>query len=161
MSKGKLVLDTFIETNFELLAIHCSLEPYRMAYFMNKQLGLKLQRIQDVEIFTNNVQIEIPLYHYFDALRETDFFLVANKYKSQSKVSSKIDLFGETRDQFKEEALINEHRSADYFLKIEDDVIESIPLKKFLSEINQLKHVVATYKVDLDILKHKDRLTFR
>lgn len=161
MPKAKMVLDTLIEVDFELLAIHCSLEPYRIAYYMNSQLGLKLKRVNDIEIVTGDETINLPIFHYFDEFRETDFFLVANKYKSKRKVQPTMDLFGEKRTQTKDEALLSEYKGADYLLKIEDDVIESVPLKKIMSDINQIRHVVTTYSVDLDILKHKDRLIFR
>ena len=45
MAVHKLVLDdVFEEVEFTLLAIHCSIEDYRLAYLLNKYLGITLQR---------------------------------------------------------------------------------------------------------------------
>jgi len=42
MALHKLLVDDFYDASFSLLAIHCRLEDYRLAYLLNMYLELKL-----------------------------------------------------------------------------------------------------------------------
>ena len=56
MAFHKLLVDDFYDTSFALIAIHCRLEDYRLAYLLNKHLKLNLKRREhDLD------------YNYFDA----------------------------------------------------------------------------------------------
>ncbi|MFT4943981.1 MAG: hypothetical protein ACI8RH_001729, partial [Flavobacteriales bacterium] len=44
MGTHKLVLDDDFEEDFSLIAIHCSEEPYKVAYILNQFARLKLRR---------------------------------------------------------------------------------------------------------------------
>jgi len=47
MATLKLYIDEFEELDFLLLAIHTSLEDYRLAYFLNQKLQLNLHKNND------------------------------------------------------------------------------------------------------------------
>ena len=43
MAAQKLILDDFLdEQNYALIGIHCAIDGYRLAYFLNHYLDLKL-----------------------------------------------------------------------------------------------------------------------
>ena len=44
MALHKLIVDDFIDESYALFAIHCDMEDYRLAYFLNQYLDLKLIR---------------------------------------------------------------------------------------------------------------------
>ena len=44
MALHKLHVDDFYDDSFSLIAIHCSLEDYRLAYLLNKHLNISLVR---------------------------------------------------------------------------------------------------------------------
>ena len=44
MASHKLILEDDYQEEFSLIAIHCSEEPYKMAYMLNKHLSLRLSR---------------------------------------------------------------------------------------------------------------------
>src|SRR5690554_7268378 len=46
MAHFKLTLDEDFEDSFELVAIHCSVEDFRMAYLLNREAHIKLERCE-------------------------------------------------------------------------------------------------------------------
>ncbi len=44
MATHKLILGDDFQDEFSLIAIHCSDEPYKMAYMLNKKIPLRLER---------------------------------------------------------------------------------------------------------------------
>ncbi len=53
MAIHKLHIDEFDEVDYELIAIHTSLEDYRLAYFLNQKLPILLSKSK------NEIQINI------------------------------------------------------------------------------------------------------
>ena len=62
MKGNKLILDTVFEDEFKLIAIHCSLEPYRIAYFVNKQLKLKLGNLVQKTFVIMDLRLLVNLF---------------------------------------------------------------------------------------------------
>ena len=58
-------------------------------------------------------------------------------------------------------SLLKEYKNADYFLKIEDEVVNAIPIKRILFELNQIKHIVTAHLINTEDLKQKERLVFK
>ena len=56
MAIHKLDLGEFDEIDYHLIAIHTSLEDYRLAYFINQKMGLNLSKNK------NEIQITIKNY---------------------------------------------------------------------------------------------------
>ena len=44
MAIHKIQINDFVSDDYELIAIHSSLEDYKLAYRLNKELGLQLQK---------------------------------------------------------------------------------------------------------------------
>ena len=47
MAVHKLLVDDFEDANYSLLAIHCDIEDYRLAYFLNQNLATRLVRTKE------------------------------------------------------------------------------------------------------------------
>jgi len=77
MALHKLLVDDFYDTSFALLAIHCRLEDYRLAYLLNKQLGLNLKRKpQDLDY--KYFAASYSIYEWDDITLDTTWNLVSN-----------------------------------------------------------------------------------
>ena len=126
-----------------------------------KQLKLKLERVSDIEIYQGDTVINAPLFQFEDAIRETDYYLTANKFKASNKNITGDDLFGSKQNRYSIISLLKEYKNADYFLKIEDEDVNAIPIKRILFELNQIKHIVTAYLINTEDLKQKERLVFK
>jgi hypothetical protein len=162
MANHKLIFDEDFEEPYTLIAIHCSEEAYKLAYLMNQHLNLRLKRKQtDLDFSTAGLLITFPLYDFNDEHKYTHFYLIANKCKSVDAVlQSSGGLFAEmVSEKSTVHYLLPELKKVDYFLKIYSD-FGTIPLRKFLSEINEIKQIVSAYAVEIDTIKSKNNLIF-
>ncbi|MDB4028212.1 IPExxxVDY family protein [Flavobacteriaceae bacterium] len=162
MGTHKLVLDDDFEEDFSLIAIHCSEEPYKVAYILNQFARLKLRREKvDLAFTSNGMEITLPLFGFEDHTEYTDYSLVANKCKSAiTKTNNSGGLFGNTTD--KETVityLIPELKKVDYFLKIQSD-FDNLGTKMLINQINDIKQIISAYQVAPETLKSKDNLIF-
>jgi hypothetical protein len=161
MAHHKLELEEDYKETYSLVAIHCSEEAYKMAYILNKYVGLRLQRRNvDLEYSNKGLEITFSLFEYEDSIQYTTYNLVANKCKSEiANVQSSSGLFSSELPETVVTYLLPEHKRADYFLKIYSD-FEIIPMRKLVFEINQIKQVISAYTIDAEELKSKSNLIF-
>lgn len=162
MTSHKLWLDDDLEEDFSLLAIHCSAEAYKMAFLLNKFLGLQLKRKRvDLDFSMNGLDVTFPLFKFDDEFQYTTYFLVANKCKSKTaQLNSAGGLFEELETNKMVTAyLLPEFKKVDFFLKIESD-FDRIPLRKTLAELNDIKEVISSYEVDQEKIKSNKNLIF-
>ena len=84
MALHKLVLDDDFSEDYSLVAIHCSDEAYKMAFFLNKHLSLQLRRCEvDLDFSNDGLEVTFPLFEFEDASQYTHYYLVGNKCKSK------------------------------------------------------------------------------
>lgn len=161
MAHHKLELEDDFKEAYSLVAIHCSEEAFKMAYILNKDVGLRLQRRDvDLEFSNKGLEITFPLFEYEDSIQYTTYNLVANKCKSEiANVQSSNGLFSSELPETMVTYLLPEQKGADYFLKISSD-FEIIPMRKLVFEINQIKQVISAYTIDVEELKSKSNLIF-
>jgi hypothetical protein len=162
MANHKLLLDEDFKEEFFLLAIHCSEEAYKMAYLLNKHLRLRLKREEvDLDYSNNGLEVTFPLFQFNNIVHYTTYNLVANKCKSLSaNVQSSGGLFdNDTSDKMISTYLLPEYKKVDYFLKIQSE-FETIPLRKILSDINEIKQVISVYEIEAENIKSKNNLIF-
>ena len=81
MAALKLLLDDTFEYDFALIAMHCSLEDYRLAFILNKYAGLHLKCAKDVYYYTKNDRYSFPTMQYEDVKNYVNYTLISNKYK--------------------------------------------------------------------------------
>lgn len=158
MSSHKLMLDE-VEEDFQLLAIHSSLEEFKIAYFLNKQLQITLSRTRlDLDFNHGSVAATYPLYVYKDEPNYRKYYLIKNSYKgSVKKVTSSGSLFIEEELSPHTTYLIPEYKDVDFFLKIEEE-IEPEEIQKLIGRISAIPKIVTVYAVDITRLKSKNNL---
>ena len=162
MINHKLVLENDFQEEFSLIAIHCSEQPYKMAYMINKQVALRLARKKlDVDFSNNGLDIAFPIFEYEDESNYFVYNLVANKNKSLSaKFLSSGGLFSElASEKTVTNFLLEEFKNVDYFLKVHSDY-EKIPTRNLISSINQIEQVISAYLIENDRIKTKNNLIF-
>ena len=159
MSVNKLVLDSFEVDAFYLCAIHSSLPSYKMAFLLNKYLGLQFARFsKDIEVISGQ-DVEIyPCYVFEDKENYTEYSLLKNKCVFENSVTTENgDLFADELRQQTIKNLIPEYKKVDYFLKIETDNF-NYSVKLLISKITMINQVIASFEVDYENIKSKTNL---
>ncbi len=161
MGSHKLMDWDMDDEPFVLIGMHSTIEPYRMAYFINKHLKVSFKRQdRDQDITLKGYVAQFPVYHYKDNDENASIYLVPNHCRAQIKsTASAGGLFQVNQMEQIKTTLIKEYRTVDYFLKIEKDP-EAFPLKKMLSELNEIPPVISVYPTDIAVIKNKDYLIF-
>ncbi|MFD2824983.1 IPExxxVDY family protein [Leeuwenhoekiella polynyae] len=157
----KLLLDDVFDFDFTVIAIHCSLEEYRMAFLINKYAGLRLKSSDDVDFFVKNDKYSFTVMRFDDQKNYQSYTLIANKYKLKyDKRAINSDLFTESESEhYKTLNLVPEVKNADYLLKIESDN-GKIPTLALLAQLNQIPQIITAYNVEVSSLKSKQNLIF-
>ncbi|MFD0965178.1 IPExxxVDY family protein [Pseudofulvibacter geojedonensis] len=144
----KLVLDDFLEDNFILLAIHSPLEPYRLAYELNKILHIQLKYHKQLDAY--------DLYEYEDEKSQILWNLINNKtINSLEEKQKPSTLFQQETNTIK--YLVPEYKKTDYFIKISDSVIA---VDNIISKIKAIPQIITTFAIATDTLKSKNNLIF-
>lgn len=162
MAHHKLLFDDEFELPFTLIAIHCSEEAYKIAYLLNQQLNMQLKRKRaDLDFSTDGLLITFPLYDFEDVHKYTHFYLVGNKCRSvEATLQSSGGLFAEmVSEKSTVHYLLPEYKKVDYLLKIYSD-FETVPLRRMLSQINEIKQVISAYTLETETIKSKNNLIF-
>lgn len=159
MALHKLEVDEFYDDSFTLIAIHSPIEDYRLAFFLNSHLGLKLMRCK-TDLDFKYFSASYPLFKYDDASQFMSWYLIVNKCVSEvESLQSSGSLFVTHQKTFKTHYLVPEFKSANYFLKIEEDTTQ-INEATLIKTINQIPKIITAYKVEAQNLKSKNNLIF-
>lgn len=159
MALHKLLVDDFYDDSYSLFAIHCRLEDYRLAYLLNKHLGINLVRKRqdlDYKYFAASYAI----YEWEDKDQMITWNLVSNVCKrEEDSLQSSGSLFNAQQSIFKTYHLLPEFKKVDYFIKItsDDELVDEIPILNKLKGIPQL---ITSYGINTEKIKSKDNLIF-
>lgn len=157
MAIHKIQINDFISDDYELIAIHSSLEDFKLAYRLNKELGLQLQKNN------NHIEIAIPEgksafenFTFDDKKNDIIWTLIENKTTIIDSNNQRSSLFEEVDITV---FLLPEYKKADYLIKIENidygfdtDIIIDIIIK--------IKKITTAYSVDTTNLKSRNNLIF-
>lgn len=137
------------EEPYTLIGIHASIEPYRMAYKLNKHLKTSFTRtVKDQDVTMPTYISHFPVYKYLDTHENTVVYLTPNKYWGKLKVSSSASgLFPTDEADEVKTILVKEFSTVDFLLKIEKENV-SFPVKKWLHRLNEIPHVISAYQLD-------------
>ncbi|KYG71810.1 MULTISPECIES: IPExxxVDY family protein [Roseivirga] len=142
MAKNKLQVT--YDFDFLLLAVNASVKPYKLAWSLNKELGLNLMKSENIEIgFTQTKSLSIQNFANI-----TDFQTVRLIRNKAEDVNGSFSGF-----------LLPELKNFDYLILLEN---ESITFNEnvFISEIKQIPFVQFVSKINTQSLKSKDNLIF-
>ncbi|TRX36670.1 IPExxxVDY family protein [Flavobacterium restrictum] len=162
MAIHKLSLDEFEEIDYLLIAIHTSLEDYRLAYFINQRLGINLNKNQTaIQINIKEGEGYFSRFFYNDLKKETTWHLIQNKNEViQNQKGGNQNLFSNILMEVATKVyLLPEFKKTDYFLKIENSH-DTIKMSKIQSLLNTIESISTVYAVDKDKIKSKNNLIF-
>ncbi len=158
MAIHKLIIDDCEEANYELLAIHTSLEDYRLAYFVNQKLPVLFSKSEkQIQVISKFGKINFSKYSYSNTEKEEYWDLIQNKNEIiiQKKLATQ-NLFG-NEEETTTTYLVPEFKKVDYFIKIENSEID---IESILTKINTIERISTVYAVDLAKIKSKNNLIF-
>jgi hypothetical protein len=161
MAIHKLHLEEFDEIDYQLIAIHSSLEDYRLAYYINQNLPINLKK-ENCNIQISNKEGETQFTRFvFEDSKDIVWNLIQNKndvfVPSQN---SNQGLFAETNNKFSTKIyLIPEFKKVDYFLKIENGEV-NIDVSKITNCIKKIERVSTVYAINVEKIKSKNNLIF-
>lgn len=158
----KLDFEDFEEINYVLIAIHTSLEDYRLAYFINQKLQINLSKSEnEIQINVKEGETNFSRFFYQNIEKEISWNLIQNKNEViQQKKDNIQNLFSNlTLEVLTKVFLLPEYKKVDYFLKIEN-IEETQNIDKVQTELNKIDTISAVYNVDLNKIKSKNNLIF-
>ena len=147
--------------DYQLIAIHSTLEDYRLAYYINQNLPINLQKGQyNIQISNKEGETQFTRF-FFEDSKDIAWNLVQNQndlfVPSQN---SNQGLFAESNNKFSTKIyLIPEFKKVDYFLKIENGEVK-IDVSKITNSIKKIKRVSTVYAVEVEKIKSKNNLIF-
>lgn len=162
MAVYKLHIDEFDEIDYQLIAIHTSLEDYRLAYFINQNLPILLKKSNNtIQISNKEGETQFTRFLYEDEKTGISWDLIQNQ--NDIVVSSQRNnpgLFAESNSSFSTKIyLIPEFKKVDFFLKIEN-ASAGIDLEMITSQINKIERISTVYSVEVEKIKSKNNLIF-
>ncbi len=161
-SKIKTHLDELEEDDYQLIAIHTSLEDYRLAYFINQQLPVNLKKCEkELHVRVKQGETHFARFHFEDQDNLIFWDLIENKNSVLSEQNNTVpDLFSQSTNTFSASTyLLPEYKKVNFFLKIESEE-QQLEISEFVSKINTIDKITMVYAVDKDKIKSKNNLIF-
>ncbi len=161
MAVHKLHLEEFDEIDYQLIAIHSTLEDYRLAYYINQNLPINLKKGScNIQISNKEGETQFTRFIFEDS-KDIAWNLVQNQndvfVPSQN---SNQGLFAESNNKFSTKIyLIPEFKKVDYFLKIENGEVK-IDVANITNSIKKIDRVSTVYTVEVEKIKSKNNLIF-
>ncbi|WP_309642215.1 IPExxxVDY family protein [Flavobacterium sp.] len=162
MAVLKLHLDEFDEVDYDLIAIHSSLEDFRLAYFINQNLPIILNKSkEEVGVIVKEGEAFFSKFTFDDAKNDLLWSLIQNKNDIlTNQKSTKQNLFLDTNMEILRKVhLISELKKVDYFLKIENNN-GTFLIEEIVSQLNKIERISAAYAVIPEKIKSKNNLIF-
>lgn len=160
MAIYKLHIDESDDVQYDIIAIHTSLEDFRLAYNLNDKLPVLLSRDHsDLQVPGASGSASFCRFVYEDKQQDTTWYLIENKTLIDPAFEDHSgSLFADTSLR---EALpvylLPEYKKADYILRIEN-LLQ--PVEVIINKINQIDRVSTAYTVGFQQLRSKNNLIF-
>ena len=158
----KVYIEDFEEVDYHIIAIHTSLEDYRLAYFLNRDLEICLSKSTvDIQFQVKKGKTSFARFTFEDEKKVINWDLIQNKNEVVGVENNAIqDLFSNTKNTFSSSAyLLSEFKKVDFFLKIENAANE-INVSEIVSKINAIDSITMVYSIDKETIKSKNNLIF-
>ncbi len=159
MALHKLLVDDFNDDTYSLLAIHCTIEDYRVAYLLNQYLQINLKRkLQDLDF--KYASSSYSIYEWEDRSQQTTWNLISNVCKKEEdSLISTGSLFDSQGKITRIHNLMPELKQVNYLLKINNGG-GFINEKVIIHKIQEITQIAAVYSIEISQLKSKDNLIF-
>jgi len=162
MAIHKLDLGEFDEIDYCLIAIHTSLEDYRLAYFINQKLHVNLNKSSaEIQITVKEGEAHFSRFHYYEKKKEISWDLIQNKNEViQQQKKNNQNLFSDINMEVSTKVyMLPEFKKVDYFLKIENSE-EDLNILKIQNTLNTIDNIATIYIVNTNKIKSKNNLIF-
>ena len=161
MAIHKLDLDEFDEIDYHLIAIHTTLEDYRLAYFINQHLPVNLSKSnEEILISIKEGETQFSRFYFDDEDNFISWNLIQNKNEviGQKEIINQ-DLFSNSSQEVATKVfLLPELKKVDYFLKIESD--DDLEIQAIVKKLKTIKSLSTVYVVETETIKSKNNLIF-
>ncbi len=155
MQVHSLEFNDSYEDVFSLIGIHTTLEDYKLAYLLNKNLCINFKKSKEDLNFKKNEKSSFSIFTYHDKEYDFEWFLVANSSKRENQTeSNELLLTTETKSY-----LIPEKKKVDFFIKISGELQYNF-ISKTVDAVNKIDQIITSYPIDKNTLKSKDFLIF-
>lgn len=159
MAIHKLYLEDFDQVDYHLIAIHTSLEDYKLAFKLNQELAVTLSKNEsEIPIKIQETLAYFSRFTFDDEDRMMLWDLIQNKQEIELPVKNPTANLFENNTVTTQIALVSELKKVDYFLKIEHDA--QCRIKEIISKINKIDSISTVYEVDANEIKSKNNLIF-
>ena len=162
MAVHKVYIEEFEEDDYYIIALHTSLEDYRLAYFINREIAIRLSKNDsDIQSQVKEGETSFARFTFEDEKNDIKWNLVQNKNEIEGKENTITqDLFSNSDNSFSSLAyLLPEYKKVDFFLKIEN-AEKDINITEIVSKISAIDSIKMVYNVDKDKIKSKNNLIF-
>lgn len=159
MAIHRLTIDEFDEVNYELVAIHTSLEAYHLAYFINQKMPILLSRNKnEIQASSKEGEALFSRYTYEDSESGIAWNLIGNKNEVlRPKKNGAGNLFSDNPGIATRIYLLPEFRKVDFLLKIENAPEDA---GSIINNLNTINGISTIYVVNATQIKSKNNLIF-
>ena len=159
MAIHKLQLEDFDQVDYQLIAIHTTLEDYRLAFKINQSLSIMLSKNEnEIPIEINKQKTSFSRFTFEDEIEMMAWDLIQNKQEIELPVQNKSASLFEDSNVATQVNLVSDLKKVDFFLKIEHD--NQIKTKEIITKIKGIDLVSTVYEVDPNDIKSKNNLIF-
>ena len=162
MAIHKLLIDDFVTIDYGLIAIHSSLEDHRLAYFINRELSILLEKSpNDIWVTINEGESCFSRFIFEDPGNDSAWNLIQNRNRiTGTQSNTTTSLFEDTELQVETSVfLMPELKTVDYVLKIEN-MPSSFEADEVAEKLLGIKQIATAYVIDHKKLKSKNNLIF-
>lgn len=155
MGVHKLQLEDFNTTEYELIAIHASIEVTKLVFLLNKNLETRFRFFDTLDKNEKNEKGSFDRFLYFDDTNETSWNLIENKYIIT--IENQSDSLFEDYEKYM--FMIPEYKKVDFILKI-DTENNDLNINEINQKIAKIDSITMTYILDKNKIKTKSNLIF-
>jgi len=154
--------EEYDKIDYQLIAIHTTLEDYRLAYQINKCLPIVLSKSHsNISISHKNTEIQFVRFVFEDETALVNWNLIKNKNEfSSENLTVNTGLFANSKSQISTKTyFIPEFKKVDFFLKIGINV-SPFEFENTLLQLKKIDNISTVYTVDPETIKSKINLIF-
>jgi hypothetical protein len=161
---GKHTLQVEYDFDFLLIGISSHEKDYRICWALNNKLGIKLTKINSLEIKGKKQETSsfFSLYSYDHSKAFLEYNVIANISENKLSITKQHNLFNnkELKQEYVEtEFLLPEQNQMDYLFIIKGEINE-LEIKKIIKEIKEIDILLTAVRIDVSSLKSKHNLIF-
>ncbi len=156
MQIHSLGFNDFYEDDFSLIGIHTTLEDFKLAYLLNKNLSVKFKKSKkDLGFEESDKSPSFSIFNYYNKEYDFDWVLIANSSKRENQTeSNELLLTTETKSY-----LIPERKKVDFFIKISGELQYNF-VAETVEKVKKIDQIITSYPIDKNTLKSRDFLIF-